>query len=200
MCQLNHLMHIFRLSVGLAIMIYAGAALAIDDCTPVDAKLEDGYEKIDIRNPGHYCLTEDLHARIEFADHPAEGRLITIRSSDVILDLQGHTLGRGRLFKNPGGAGIVITDQTRGPRKIADSRNIVIRNGVLQDFSAAIVYHDGRYSMPIETPVFDQKTNTYRFPINNIVLENITFKNNKADTVIRIPRDEAPPLRGNQAP
>jgi hypothetical protein len=138
----------------------------------------DGNSKYEIREPGHYCLTEDMHARVEMADHWAERDLIVIRASDVVLDLQGHTLGRGRLLKNPGGHGIKIAD--------VKFTNIHIKNGILQDFNFGVY----RYDFPTtdEIPTYDAQTKTYRFPINNIVLENITFKDNKKNFQIRIPR------------
>jgi hypothetical protein len=134
-----------------------------------------------IEKPGHYCLTEDLHARIEFADHPAEDTMIAIWSGDVVLDLQGHTLGRGRIFKNLGGDGIEIASQN------SLAKNIVIRNGTLQDFEVGIYASFFRRNNPQDSPTFDPKTNTYHFPANNITLENITFKNNKKDFDIRLP-------------
>lgn len=140
--------------------------------------------KFEIQKPGHYCLTEDLHARVELADHPAEDTMIDISSADVVLDLQGHTLGRGRFFKNPGGMGIRIAD----PGQTIPSKNIIVRNGVLQDFNMGIGFHAHRWpSTLLDTPAFDPKTNTYHFPANNITLENITFRNNKKNFEILVP-------------
>jgi hypothetical protein len=81
--------------------------------------------KIDIRIPGRYCLMTDLHARFDFADHPAEGRKIHIFSSKVELDLMGHTLARGRFFVQPGGIGIDLEE---------DAENVIIKNGKLENF------------------------------------------------------------------
>jgi len=134
-----------------------------------------------IEEPGHYCLTEDLHARIELADHPAEDTMIAIWAGDVVLDLQGHTLGRGRIFKNLGGDGIEIASQN------SLAKNIVIRNGTLQDFEVGIYASFFRRKNPLDTPTFDPATNTYHFPANNITLENIIFKNNKKNFDIRVP-------------
>jgi hypothetical protein len=154
-----------------------------DDCIAVDAKLADGINKLSIGKPGHYCLTEDLHARIEFADHPAEWSMILIYSNNVVLDLRGHTLGRGRLFKNPGGVGIEID-----PR----FSNIQIKNGILQDFNVGM-YHDSPYYPAVEeVPIYDGRTNTYHFQVSNIVLENIVFKNNSNNFEARVPRELGP--------
>jgi hypothetical protein len=180
----------FLLAMLLIPLMQGCSAELPEGCTPVDDRLANGYEKIDIDKPGHYCLTEDLHARVELADHPAEGRMISIRASDVVLDLRGHTLGRGRLLKNPGGLGIEISDQFRGPTWIAASRNIVIRNGTLQDFEAAIYSYP--YFTAVEDPTYDAQTNTYHFPISNIVLENLIFKNNKKKFEIRVPDERKP--------
>jgi hypothetical protein len=152
----------------------------------------DGISKYEIRKPGRYCLTQDLHARFDMADHSAEGTMIIIRTSDVILDLQGHTLGRGRIFKNPGGRGISIVDQYQLWKWLASSKNIVIKNGVLQDFDIGVAYDHSRWDNSVDGPAFDKKANTYHFPENNITLENITFKNNKKDFDIRIPSKAAP--------
>lgn len=150
-------------------------------CMSLSNAKDSAYSKFDIRKPGHYCLSEDLHARFEYADHRAEGSMIDINANDVVLDLQGHTLGRGRLYKNSGGAGIFIG---RG------NTNIRIMNGILQDFNRGIF----RFENPAveEQPAYDQQANTYRFSLADITLENITFKNNKKDFDIRIP-SKAPP-------
>jgi hypothetical protein len=131
-------------------------------------------------------LTEDLHARIEFADHPAEDTMIAIWSGDVVLDLQGHTLGRGRIFKNPGRLGIDIVDPERTVNGIGLARKIIVKNGVLQDFEIGIYFGFGRSRLQ-DVPTFDSQTNTYHFPASNITFENITFKNNKKDFDIRLP-------------
>jgi hypothetical protein len=145
----------------------------------------DGISKYEIYKPGHYCLTEDMHARFDMADHAAESTMIVIRTSDIVLDLQGHTLGRGRIFKNPGGIGIVIVDPYRYARGVGNAKDIVIRNGVLQDFKTGIEY--GALRSPVDTSTFNPKTNTYHFPASNITFENITFKYNKKDFDIRLP-------------
>jgi hypothetical protein len=154
-------------------------------CTNL-ARGSSGLVITEIGQSGHYCLTEDLHARIEFADHAAEGRLISIIAGDVVLDLQGHTLGRGRIFKNPGRLGIEIVDVGQYNKRIARAKNVVIKNGTLQDFETGIYFGYGRSRIQ-DVPTFDPKTNTYHFPANNLTLENITFKNNKKDFDIRLP-------------
>jgi hypothetical protein len=160
-------------------LVQACSAEPPSGCTPVDARFANGYSKIELLKSGHYCLTEDLHARIEFADHPAESVMILIGANDVVLDLQSHTIGRGRLLKNPGGTGIAIDSKYK---------NIRIMNGALQDFDTAIFY----YPNPYEEPIYDAHTNTYRYPMSNVALENITFRNNKKKFEIRIPRDQKP--------
>ena len=174
----------FLLASALLPIMQSSFAAPPEGCTPIDSKLSSGQSKILIHQPGHYCLTEDLHARFEMADHPAEAMMILIIASDVVLDLQGHTLGRGWLFKNPGGVGILINDAT----------NIHIRNGVLQDFKTAILRGTkvALSSNKEEPALYDAQTNTYRFPISNIVVENVTFKNNKKDLVILLKKDSTP--------
>ncbi|BCB28146.1 hypothetical protein SKTS_30320 [Sulfurimicrobium lacus] len=109
--------------------------------------------------------------------------LILIWASDVVLDLQGHTLGRGRLLKNPGGNGIEIVDKYT---------NIRILNGTLQDFHTGVFHDSAKYPAVEEVPTYDAQLNTYRFPKSGVVLENITFKNNKENFRIRIPREQKP--------
>lgn len=145
--------------------------------------------KFVIEKPGHYCLTEDLHARIELADHPAEDTMIAIWSGDVVLDLQGHTLGRGRFFKNHGGIGIDIVDPDNFNRGAGLSKHIIIRNGLLQDFTTAVSFENRWPSTQIDAPSFNLKTNTYYFPANNITLENIIFRNNRENFKILVPPD-----------
>jgi hypothetical protein len=153
------------------------------ECIPISGALPtNAYSKIDIREPGHYCLTEDLHARIEFADRPAEGAMITIWTSNVVLDLQGHTLGRGKVFKNPGGEGIKIASDKYN--------NILIKNGTLRDFEIGVYRYD--YPTTDEVPLYDAKNYTYTFSIANVVLENLTFTNNKKNFQVRIPYEAKP--------
>jgi len=112
--------------------------------------------------------------------------MIVIYTGDVVLDLQGHTLGRGRIFKNPGGLGIKIVDPDQLVKGVGLAQNIVIKNGELQDFETGIYFGFGR-SRLLDTPSYDPATNTYHFPANNITLENIIFKNNKKNFDIRVP-------------
>ncbi|MBR0566087.1 hypothetical protein J5J83_08160 [Azoarcus sp. L1K30] len=184
-------MHLLKQKVVAAALIlsiatpYAasGQAGSTDDCTLVKPGASDGISKIEIHKSGGYCLTEDLHARIEFADHRAEFSLIAISASNVILDLQGHTLGRGRFFKNPGGFGILI-----------DSRysSIEIRNGTLQDFSVGIFRDSPRYPARADMPEIDEREGNYRFPGSKIELKNIKFMNNRKNFVIQVPQMDVP--------
>lgn len=192
-------------AAGLAVFAQEGVAQAQDDSrstksesaavsdmaqaktnAKTDACIEFGnpkstnrYFKYEIRKPGHYCLTENMHARTEFpAPEPvsAESTMIDIRTSDVVLDLQGHTLGRGRIFKNPGGLGVRIVDSDSYAQSSGKAKNIVIKNGTLQDFETGI--EAARWDDTIaDTPNFDAQSNTYHFPYNNITLENVAFKN-----------------------
>lgn len=151
-------------------------------CIPIRApRHTNSTSMFDIHAPGHYCVVEDLHARWDFADHSAEGTLITINSDDVVLDLQGHTLGRGRLFKSSGsGDGISIN----GHRK-----NITIKNGIIRDFWCALYLAD---TYDLGAPDAANKENEDRFPPKqlyeipktNIIIESITFKNNDREIFI----------------
>lgn len=138
------------------------------ECTPITLKsYSDRNSKIDIREPGRYCLFFDVHARFDLPDRPAEGRQIHIWGSNVELDLKGHTIGRGRLYVQPGGIGIELEE---------DSHNITISNGIIENFTVGI-YRTGFKSEKIEVeshPVI--VGNNYVFA-NDIRLKNIVFKN-----------------------
>lgn len=226
---LKRLLRLLRLSIPsllFTLNVSARSEPVPDGCIPIDGSNAQGLVKVSIRNPGHYCLTENLHARIEMADHWAEKTLILINTNDVVIDLMGHALGRGRLFVNPGGHGIEIFDE-HDIQKNTQVRNITIRNGVIENFEIGIVRWGGfypktgsgtgsaKYDLSLqswqdrtynpltkkwsgivvenEQPIFNEKTNTYHFPRNNITLENITFKNNKENFRIHARTDVPPP-------
>jgi hypothetical protein len=146
-------------------------------CTPIDRA---GYV---IDKPGHYCVTRDLHTRLDFADHSAERAVIEINSSDVTLDLQGHRLGRGWLFVQPGGSGILI-----GPRVYYEGRqlpeddrmeNITIENGMLTDHSIGIDFY--RRHKYVNKPIASRELkeigpDAYRYETSNVLIRNVVFK------------------------
>ena len=109
-----------------------------------------------------------MHARFDFADHPAEGRIIHVWTSDVELDLKGHTLGRGRFFVQHGGIGIELD---------ASSANVKIKNGKLENFEIGVFrtgYKNDKKQIILNPLV---KKNTYVFEQDQIIFENILFKN-----------------------
>jgi hypothetical protein len=168
---------IFRLFILLS--YYGNFAFADSDCIIIkNPDFTDATSKFEIMKPGHYCLVEDLHSRFDFADHRPEARLIQIWSDDVVLDLQGHTLGRGKIFKFPGGVGIEIN---------ANLSNITIKNGTIQDFDIGIsrvvaTLADGK-KRSIK-PTYDRMAKTYQFQHDNIRITNVRFLNNKLDMKI----------------
>jgi hypothetical protein len=139
--------------------------------------------KIVLAEPGKYCLGWSIHTRWDFADHRAESPLIEISSSDVDLDLMGHTLGRGRVIVQPGGVGIGFSQGRGGPLK-----NVTIRNGQLQDFSlalqAALPVPYGRERNLQIHPVIDPSTKTIYYAQRNITLQNIEFRGNTTDILV----------------
>jgi hypothetical protein len=163
------------------------AATAAEPCTVL--YIGSGSEISSIHEPGVYCLMENIHARMDFADHSPEEQLISIWSSDVVLDLKGHTLGRGRIFKTLGGIGILLND---------DISNITIKNGTLKDFQVGI-YREAKdtiYSAKNTEPLtYNPQTKTYHSKLYNLTFQNIQFKNNKNNIVIQkqaAPRQRAP--------
>ena len=147
------------------------------ECIPL---VETGYSnrnsKIDVRKAGKYCLLSDLHARFDFADHPAEGRQIHIWTSNVEIDLRGHTIGRGRFFMQRGDIGIELD---------TSSKNIKIKNGTIENFEVGI-YRTGYKShkkQVILKPV--EKDNVFLFEEDQVTFENIIFKNCDQNFLIR---------------
>lgn len=170
-----------RLTTTLFILValHTFSVRAESDCIIIKHRdYTNSTSKFEITKPGNYCLIENLNSRLDFADHSAEPRLIQIWSSDVVLDLQNHTLGRGKFFRSPGGVGIEINE---------NFYNITIKNGTLQDFEAGIyrgvsTLSDGKKK--ILKPVYDPVTRTYRFDRDNIVIKNVRFINDKIDMQI----------------
>ena len=160
-----------------------------------------GSARAGIHEPGSYCLSEDLHSRfgIPGAHRYSEATMIEIWTSDVDLDLKGHTIGRGILFRDSDkGAGIRIVDDYVRPYRVASSlpragrlRNITIRNGTLRDFRIGvrrIAYPFGAENIPdretgrpMKEERFlvepERKGNVIYFREDNIRLENIIFEN-----------------------
>ncbi len=157
-------------------ILFCQLSFARTDCIVItNPEHTDSTSKFEIQESGNYCLAEDLHSRMDFADHKAEPRLIHIWASDVTLDLQGHVLGRGKFFKEPGGSGIAISENLK---------NITIKNGAMQDFKVAIyrgvaTLLDGKKREL--KPRYDPITKTYRFEHDNIVISNISFVRNRID-------------------
>src|SRR4029079_2907084 len=108
-------------------------------CVPIDRA---GYL---ITKPGNYCFTKDLYTRLDFPDHRAEGAIVEIRSSDVMIDMRGYTAGRGRIFTQHGGNGFKIENaRSTAPRYM----NIVIKNGTLMDFDWRVYYYASKFGYP----------------------------------------------------
>ncbi len=72
-----------------------------------------------IKKPGKYCLREDVKVK-------QDGTAITIKSSNVFIDLNGHTLS-GNNFASTG----ISTN---------DPSNIVIQNGTIRNFTINGIY------------------------------------------------------------
>ncbi len=155
------------LCIGSALLVCGSKALRADVTTTCVAIAAKDFE---IKQSGRYCLREDLHTRMSFADHPAEHWLIFIDAENVTLDLEGHVLGRGRFFRQPGGSGIELG---------RNAANVVIRNGVLRDFETGIYryiyYEPGDPRRVMVEPQKDGK----RLCISdrNVCTEDVTFEN-----------------------
>ncbi|NNM28250.1 MAG: right-handed parallel beta-helix repeat-containing protein [Akkermansiaceae bacterium] len=81
-----------------------------------------------ITEPGHYYLTQNL-----IGDQP-----IIIRSSDVTLDLRGHTIRYRPTGTGPGGTAVEV-----GPGSTGPSERVEVRNGTVSgDWDAGVVLGD----------------------------------------------------------
>ena len=109
---------------------------------------------------------------MDLAHHRPEYRIILISASNVTLDLQGYTLGRGRIFRNPGDSGIEIFESVE---------NVVIKNGTLRDFDEAIYRPVSGQGLGkhVVTPEYEASSNTYRIAKANITVQNIVFERNR---------------------
>ena len=149
--------------------------LAKSECVKIKNPVEtNSTSKFNIDQPGHYCLVENLHARVGLAHHSPELRLIYIRSSNVILDLKHSILGRGTLFKNPGGIGIEIA---------SGIQNITVKNGTIQDFDTGLYrgvepFIWGSKNKTVE-PTYNSEIKAYFYERDNITITNVHFSNNK---------------------
>ena len=167
--------------IFLIFSLFVNKTVAGSECIIIkNPEQTDSTSKFEIEEPGYYCLDENLHARFDLAHHSPEGRLIRIRSSDVVLDLRNHILGRGILFKNPGGVAIEIN---------ANLKNITVKNGTVQDFDVGFYRGIARYTWgtkeKILKPIYDPETKTFSFERDNIVITNVRFINNKIDMKIK---------------
>jgi len=182
-------------------------ACSPENCRPLSGDPMQGGATVraNIYEPGKYCLSEDLHSRVGVpgAHRYSEVAMIEIWASDVELDLKGHTLGRGVVFRDRGkGAGVLIADDNLRPydapstlRRTGRLRNIVIKNGVLRDFKVGvqrIAYPFGAKNILdrpsgnlLEEERFvvepERKTGVVYFKEDNIRLENLRFENVEKD-------------------
>jgi hypothetical protein len=126
-----------------------------------------------ITKPGRYCMASDIDTRLDFADHSAEAAIAIIRSSDVVVDMQGHRGGRGRFFVQTGGNGFSIEPDFGS----AGLRNILIENGVLSDCLVGIYLYNSRYQMPTtRRQLMQLGENDFLYEPSNIRIRNVVFK------------------------
>jgi hypothetical protein len=156
-------------------------SVLLPDCIPID---KAGYV---IEEAGLYCLTKDLHTRLDFADHHAENPLVRIRVGNVTIDMRGHRIGRGRLLVQHGGYGFGITtgEPDFEPNTAARIQNVTIRNGTISDFGVGIFSYASRSLMPTLThAVRKVGVKSFIYDEANIVMENLTFE--RCDEDIRV--------------
>jgi len=135
-----------------------------------------------ITKPGRYCLTHDLFMqwRGENLNAPIHS-VIYLLSADVVLDLNGFTIGYRQvnpLVSPNGGSGIDQTNVTL--------RNVVIRNGKISRFQRGIklpLSSNAELEGALERwnreyPEFFKKNQI------SITIEDITFEDNKVDAYL----------------
>ena len=158
-------------------------APAAEACLPLRVPSGSPISTIMITKPGRYCLKENVYGRLHLPDRRGEGRIIDIRTSDVILDLEGHTVGRYRWPGETHGLGIEIDDF---------ARNIEIRNGVLEGHNECVV-RLARAPLADLVPVARTRTaRGFRFddPRDRIIIEDVTFRHCKRDLfIVDLPRE-----------
>lgn len=136
--------------------------------TPAGCVLIDraGFE---ITLPGVYCITKDLHTRLDFADHSAENPIIEISVGNVTVDLPGHSIGCGRLIIQRGGNGFLITttQPNYAPEAAPRIKNVTIKNGTVFAY---------RYELPtLSHQVRQTDDNSFIYDETNIVIEKLKF-------------------------
>lgn len=94
--------------------LFVVAAVAISG-TAADGGRIPIWQSTSIGSPGHYVVTRDI---------AAPGIVITIASTDVMLDLNGHTI----TATSPGGTGISVTSFGSSP-DVIEVRNGRVRGG-----------------------------------------------------------------------
>lgn len=155
-----------------SIWLIALIASVCSDATSNQEKVSTACVAINSKNfyierPGKYCLTTDLHTRLSFGDRRSESWLIRINARDVVLDLGGHTLGRGRFIVQPGGRAIELG---------TNAQNVLIKNGKLRNFAAGIFAYGSDFVVsedrrPLEPLRLEASDADYIFPERNFIFK-----------------------------
>src|SRR6266853_5915695 len=80
-----------------------------------------------ISTPGVYCVTQKISSNL------LSGAAITINANNVVLDLNNFAIGNLAAGPATGAIGVEAIDR----------QNILVRNGILRGFWAAVARHDG---------------------------------------------------------
>lgn len=140
------------------------------------------YTSYEITKPGRYCLTHDIFVQWNGETLTAPIRMaILIRASDVVLDLNGFTIGYRQatpLVSQTGGPGITQT--------INVLKNVVIRNGKISRFRTGVelqLYSQAKLEGILER--WNRKhPSAFRHDQMGITIENITFEDNLIDAYL----------------
>lgn len=133
-----------------------------------------------IREPGKYCLKESLISRMNLPDRRSETMLMLIESSDVEIDLMGHTIGRRTgLFGNAGG-GIVIGEKVS---------NLTVRNGSIKNVYTCVARFAPSAGGAVEyvQPVV-KGSRDFDFPELQIRFRNVSITDCQELFSVQVPR------------
>lgn len=134
-------------------------------CIPV--RMEKSFAKVTIAKPGRYCLQEDLLIPSFPAIDSAPGALVNIAASDVVLDLNGHTLSLGWSWRGKGVIGISAG---------RNLRNITIRNGRIEHFSQGVSIGNQVWLIAKDAAEMARNRDAETFGQSGHVIENVAFE------------------------
>jgi hypothetical protein len=150
------------LPAGRLVGAYSSASVAFADSAAAAGLTNISYSPYTISQPGSYIVVADLHT-------PQNVNCITIATSDVTLDLNGHTLY---------GAG--TTAGSWGYGVFTENNNITVKNGMTRDFRSHGIFLDGFNYQVIQIRAYGNKIDGIWVTSAGLVKDNTVYKNGSA--------------------